>query len=113
MKITPVFQKKIIEVVRFENEEPILGGDFFKFPSDPTYPIGTIDRFIYNFKKGSNAIIKFEKLQNRIMISELASTDNDLKKQETLVPSGNFKYFAWINNKWELSLKEENSNKKK
>jgi hypothetical protein len=105
--------KKIIEVLRFENEEPILGGDFFKFPSDPTYPIGTIDRFIYNFKKGSNANIKYEKLQNRIMISELASTDNDLKNQETLVPSGNFKYFAWINNKWELSKKEENSYKKK
>jgi len=104
---------KIIEVVRFENEEPILGGDFFKFPSDPTYPIGTIDRFIYSFKKGSNAIIKYEKLQNRIMISELASTDNDLKKQETLVPSGNFKYFAWMNNKWELSIKDENSYKKK
>jgi hypothetical protein len=46
------------------------------------------------------------------MISELASTDNDLKKQETLVPSGNFKYFAWINNKWELSIKEENTYKK-
>jgi hypothetical protein len=105
--------KKMIEVVRFENDEPILGGDFFKFTSDPTYPIGTVDRFIYSFKKGSNAIIKYEKLQNRIMISELASTDNDLKKQETLVPSGNFKYFAWINNKWELSIKEENTYKKK
>jgi len=105
--------KKIIEVVRFDNDEPILGGDFFKFIPDPTYPIGTIDRFIYSFKKGSNAIIKYDKLQNRIMISELASTDNDLKKQETLVPSGNFKYFAWVNNKWELSIKEENTFKKK
>ena len=44
---------------------------------------------------------------------ELASTENDLKKQETLVPSGNFKYLAWINNKWELSIKEDNSYKKK
>ena len=105
--------KKMIEVVRFENDEPILGGDFFKFPADPTYPIGNVDRFIYSFKKGSNAIIKYEKLQNRIMISELASTDNGLKKQETLVPSGNFKYFTWVNNKWELSIKEENTFKKK
>jgi hypothetical protein len=105
--------KKIIEVLRFENEEPILGGDFFKFTPDPTYPIGTIDRFVYSFKKGSNAIIKYEKLQNRIILSELASTENDLKKQETLVPSGNFKYLAWINNKWELSIKEDNSYKKK
>ncbi len=105
--------KKIIEVLRFENEEPILGGNFFKFTPDPTYPIGTIDRFVYSFKKGSNAIIKYEKLQNRIILSELASTENDLKKQETLVPSGNFKYLAWINNKWELSIKEDNSYKKK
>jgi acyl carrier protein len=105
--------KKMIEVLRFENDEPILGGDFFKFTSDPTYPIGTVDRFIFSFKKGSNAIIRYEKLQNRIIISELASTDNDLKKQETLVPSGNFKYFVWINNKWEMSINEENSYKKK
>jgi len=105
--------KKIIEVLRFENEEPILGGDFFKFTPDPTYPIGTVDRFVYSFKKGSNAIIKYEKLQNRIILSELASTENDLKNQETLVPSGNFKYLDWINNKWELSIKEDNSYKKK
>jgi len=105
--------KKIIEILRFENEEPILGGDFFKFTPDPTYPIGTVDRFVYSFKKGSNAIIKYEKLQNRIILSELASTENDLKNQETLVPSGNFKYLAWINNKWELSIKEDNSYKKK
>ena len=26
---------------------------------------------------------------------------------------GNFKYFAWMNNKWELSIKDENSYKKK
>lgn len=99
--------KKVIEVLRFENEEPILGGDFFKFPSDPTYPIGQVDRFVYTYKKGSNAMIKYEKLQRRIIISELASTTKDLKNQETLVPSGNFKYFAWLNNKWELSLTEE------
>lgn len=99
--------KKIIEVLQFENEEPILGGDFFLFPNDPTYPIGIVDRFIYNYKKGSNAVVKYDNLQKRIIISELASTENDLKKQETLVPTGNFKYFAWINNKWELSTKED------
>jgi hypothetical protein len=99
--------RKIIEILRFENDEPILGGDFFKFPNDPTYPVGIVDRFIYNYKKGSSAIIKYEKLQKRIIISELASTENDLKKQETLVPSGNFKYFAWLNDKWELSMKDD------
>ena len=47
------------------------------------------------------------------MNSELARTDKDLKKQETLVPAGNFKNFAGMNNKWELSIKDENSYKKK
>ena len=104
---TTSISKKIIEVLRFENEEPVLGGDFFKYSPDPTYPIGKVDRFIYSYKKGSNAIIKYNAIKNTIILSELASTDNDLKKTETLVPSGNFKYFSWINNKWELSTLEQ------
>ena len=104
---TTSISKKIIEVLRFENEEPVLGGDFFKYSPDPTYPIGKVDRFIYSYKKGSNAIIKYDAIKNTIILSELASTDNDLKKTETLVPSGNFKYFSWINNKWELSTLEQ------
>ena len=104
---TTSISKKIIEVLRFENEEPVLGGDFFKYSPDPTYPIGKVDRFIYSYKKGSNAIIKYDAIKNTIILSELASTENDLKKTETLVPSGNFKYFSWINNKWELSTLEQ------
>lgn len=99
--------KKIIEIVKFENGEPILGGDYFKYPNDPTYPIGKVDRFVFQYKKGSNAVVKYDSMNRRIMISELASTENDLKKVETLVPSGNQKYFAWINGKWELSVNEE------
>lgn len=95
--------KKIIEVMRFENGQPLFGGDYFKFTPDPTYPIGIVDRFIYAFKKGSNAIIKYDKSTRSIMISELASTNHDLKNPETLVPSGQFNNFTWLNNQWVLT----------
>jgi len=99
--------KKIIEILKFDHGEPILGGDYFKYLNDPTFPLGKVDRFVYQYKKGSNAVVKYDAVRRRIILSELASTDNDLKKTETLVPSGNEKYFAWLNGKWELSVNEE------
>jgi hypothetical protein len=104
---TSGISKKIIEVLKFEKGEPILGGDYFKYPTDPTFPLGKADRFVYQYKKGSNAVVKYDAIRRRIILSELASTENDLKKIETLVPSGNEKYFAWLNGKWELSVNEE------
>ena len=98
--------KKIIEVLQFQNGEPIMGGDYFKYPYDPTFPLGKVDRFIYSFKKGSNAVVKYDPKRRMIILSELASTENDLKKIETLVPSGNEKYLAWLNGKWELGIME-------
>jgi hypothetical protein len=93
---------KIIEVMHFENKEPILGGDFFSYPPDDTYPLAPIDRFIYTYKKGSNANIRYEPLQKQLVLSELASTENNLKLSSTLVPSGNEIYFSWINGKWTM-----------
>jgi len=92
--------RKIIEVLHFENGEPILGGDYFKYPFDETFPIAPIQRFVYYYRKGSNANISYDKLYDRISISELTSTSNDLTLKNTLVPSGNELYFKWKNGKW-------------
>ena len=97
--------KKIIEVVRFVNGEPIFGGDYFNYPSDPTYPKAPVDRFIYQYKKGSNAIIRYDKELNKIRISELTSTENDLSNPATLVPTGNDVFFEWKNGKWDMPKK--------
>lgn len=102
---TNTISKKVIEVLQFVNKEPILGGDYFSYPPDPTYPIAKVDRFILQYKKGSNAIIKYNLETKRIIISELASTENELNKIETLVPSGNEFYFEWLNNKWTMVKK--------
>lgn len=97
--------QKIIEVLHFENNEPILGGDYFIYPPDETYPSGPVQRFIYTYKKGSNAYVKFEKNYNAIILSELSSIDNNLKNKSTLVPSGDEVYFVWKNGKWVMPKK--------
>jgi hypothetical protein len=92
--------KKIIEVLHFENNEPILGGNFFLYPKDDTYPNAPVERFVFSYKKGSNGYIRYDKKNQRIALSELTSISNDLKDKSTLVPSGNEVYFIWYNGKW-------------
>lgn len=99
--------RKIIEVLHFENNEPIFGGDFFSYPADETYPLAPIDRFVFSYKKGSNAFIRYEPIQKQLVLSELASTENNLKLSATLVPSGNEVYFVWKNGKWTMSTTKQ------
>jgi outer membrane lipoprotein-sorting protein len=95
--------RKIIEVLHFENNEPILGGNYFAYPPDETYPTAPVDRFIITYKKGSNAFIRYEPNQKQIVLSELASTEKNLKVASTLVPSGNEVFFTWKNGKWTMT----------
>ena len=100
--------RKIIEVIHFENNEPVFGGDFFSYPPDDTYPTAPIDRFLFTYKKGSNAFIRFEQDTKHLVLSELASTENNLKLSSTLVPSGNEVFFVWKNGKWTMSPAKPN-----
>jgi hypothetical protein len=102
--------RKIIEVIHFENDEPILGGNFFKYTPDETYPDAPIERFVYHYKKGSNAYIRYNNESGRINLSELSSTSNDLKMKSTLVPTGNEVYFMWENGKWVMPETKEKIN---
>ncbi|MEN9382388.1 MAG: hypothetical protein RI940_1271 [Bacteroidota bacterium] len=92
--------RKVIEVIRFEKDEPIFGGNYFTYPKDETYPDAPVERFVYYYKKGSNAYIKYNSESKQIILSELSSTNNDLKMKSTLVPTGNEVFFTWKNGKW-------------
>ena len=98
--------RKIMEVIKFNNDEPVFGGDYFSYPKDPCFPLAPADRFVYQYKKGSNAIIKYETTTKSIVVSELTSTEKDLKNLSTLVPSGNELHFNWMNGKWTLVQKK-------
>ena len=92
--------RKIIEVIRFEKDEPIIGGNYFIYPKDETYPDTPVERFVYYYKKGSNAYIRYNSETKKIVLSELSSTNSDLRMKSTLVPTGNEVFFSWKNGKW-------------
>lgn len=94
--------RKIMEVLHFENNTPIFGGDYFAFPKDPTFPLAPINRWVMSFKKGSNAAIRYIKASNTIEITELTSTTNDWKDPSTWVPSGLQYHFQFTNGKWTM-----------
>ncbi len=96
---------KLIEVVHFEKDQLVFGGDFFNYPSDETYPEAPVKRFIYSYKNGANAFIRYEKDAKAIVLSELASITNDLNEKSTLVPTGDEVYFIWKNGKWVMPKK--------
>jgi len=104
--------RKIIEVIHFEHDEPIFGGDFFNYPPDETYPSAPVDRFLFTYKKGSNAYIRYDSETKHLILSELTSTDKDLKATSTLVPSGNEVYFEWKNGKWVMPASKASKNNK-
>ena len=92
--------QKIMEVLYFENDQPIFGGDFFTYANDETFPFAPVSRFILSYKKGSNAVIRFDKTVNTIYLSELTSIHNKLNDKSTLVPTGEEINFIWKEGKW-------------
>jgi hypothetical protein len=97
--------RKIIEIMHFENDQPLFGGDYFSYVASPVFPTAPVDRFILQYKKGSNANVRYDKETNSIIISALTSTDNDLNNPSTLVPTGNELSFEWKNGKWTMPKK--------
>lgn len=95
--------RKIIEVMHFENGQPVFGGDNFRYPKDPTYPLMPCDRWVMQYKKGSNATIRWIAEQNSIEVSELTSTTNDWKDPSTWVPTGLFMIFQWKEGRWVMN----------
>ena len=79
--------RKIIEVMKLVNNEPIFGGDYFSYPKDPCFPLAPADRLVYQYKKGSNAIIKYDAMSKLIVVSELPSTEKDLKNPSLQISS--------------------------
>ncbi|MBS1741562.1 MAG: hypothetical protein JST81_00890 [Bacteroidetes bacterium] len=91
--------RKIIEVLHFENEEPIFGGPFFSIPSDGLKPHNPA-RYIIEFKKDAVPRLTYDNELQMIIVEHLVSESNQPAKKYTLVGDGDYDGFKWVNNKW-------------
>ncbi len=91
--------KKVIEVLRFENNEPIFGGRYFNVPNDKLVAKNPA-RYIMEFKKEAGPRLTYDPDLNMIIMEHLVSESSQPSKKYTLVGDGDYEGFKWAEGKW-------------
>jgi hypothetical protein len=91
--------KKLIDVLTFENNEPIFGGPYFSFEQD-TLLKHTMNRYILEFKKDASPRLNYDPDMNMIVVEHLESEIGEPNKKWTLIPDGDYEGFKWYNGRW-------------
>lgn len=94
-------EKKIIEVLHFENEQPVFGGNYFaKDTSNIILKNAPISRYILEYKKEAAPRLNYDSALNLIVMEHLISESNEPNNKYTLIPDGDYEGFKWENGKW-------------
>jgi hypothetical protein len=93
--------KKIIEVLTFENGEPIFGGSYFNF-SDNSSLKQNPGRLILEYKKNASPRLVYDAEQDMIIYEHLVPEmeGGDPKKKYTYVGDGDYEGLKWKDGKW-------------
>jgi hypothetical protein len=91
--------KKIIEVLHFENGQPVFGGRYFNF-NEKTYYKQTPSRYIMEYKKEAGPRLNYDADLDMIVVEHLVSESNEPQKKWTLVGDGDYEGFKWAGGQW-------------
>lgn len=91
--------KKIIEVLSFENGEPKFGGAYFNF-SDNAALKQNPRRLILEYKKNASPRLVFDNEQDMIIYEHLISETGETQKKYTYVGDGDYEGLKWKDGKW-------------
>ncbi len=91
--------KKIIEVLHFDGEEPVFGGRFFSFEEDSVFKT-SIGRYIMEYKKTDGPKLNYDADMDLIVVEHLISESNEPQKKWTYVGDGDYEGFKWKGGKW-------------
>lgn len=91
--------KKVIEVLHFDDDQPIFGGRFFSFEEDTVFKT-SMGRYIMEYKKTDGPKLNYDADMDMIVVEHLVSETNEPKKKWTYVGDGDYEGFKWKNGKW-------------
>ncbi len=91
--------KKIIEILSFENGQPIFGGRQFSIASGFGYN-NKMARFIMEYKKQASPRLTYDADLNMIIFEHLVSESNQPNKKWTLIGDGDYEGFKWTDGRW-------------
>jgi hypothetical protein len=91
--------RKIIEVLTFQNNEPVFGGSYFSGEKADGFSKWQ-SRYIMEYKKEAGPRLNYDKDMDMIIVEHLVSESGQPKKTWTLVGDGDYEGFVWKGNKW-------------
>lgn len=91
--------RKIIEVLTFQNGEPIFGGSFFSFQDNGTNQT-SLARYIMEYKKNAGPRLTFDGDLDMIIYEHLISETGEPNKKYTYIPDGDYEGLKWKDGKW-------------
>ena len=91
--------KKLIEILSFQNGLPVFGSRQFSIVSGFGYN-NKMARFIMEFKKEASPRLTYDRDLNMIVFEHLISESNQPNKKWTLIGDGDYEGFKWIDGRW-------------
>ncbi|MDB5198708.1 MAG: hypothetical protein JWO92_671 [Chitinophagaceae bacterium] len=91
--------KKIIEVLSFENDQPIFGGFYFNFSDNASLKQNPA-RLILEYKKNASPRLVYDDDQDIIIYEHLVSETEETQKKYTYIGDGDYEGLKWKDGKW-------------
>ena len=91
--------KKWMDVLTFQNGQPVFGGSYFSFKDD-TVKRPDMSRFSIEYKKEAKTFFNYDPENDLIIYDHLISEDDEPNRKESLVPDGDYEGFKWVNGQW-------------
>jgi len=91
--------KKVIEILTFQNGEPIFGGSYFSFQDNSVIKKNKA-RYIMEFKKDASPRLTYDPDQDMIIYEHLISESGEPQKKYTYIPDGDYEGLKWADGKW-------------
>lgn len=91
--------RKFIEILTFQNGEPVFGGPYFSF-QDNNLKKKSIARYVMEYKKNAGPRLTFDNDMNIILYEHLISETGEPQKKYTYIPDGDYEGLKWTDGKW-------------
>ena len=91
--------KKVIEILTFNDGQPIFGGSNFSFQDNSVIKKYRA-RYIMEYKKNASPRLTYDPDQDMIIYEHLISESGEPQKKYTYIPDGDYEGLAWRDGKW-------------
>ncbi len=95
----PISNKKVLDPMTIDAHGVTFGAPIFAVASE-NYRGQRVNRFILEYKKGSQVSMNWDKERNCIIFDKLVSQINDPHRKYTYVPSGEYDGLRWNEEGW-------------